>query len=200
MGFKAERKKGDGVSATLVLLYLSLGKDFPYNMAKSFSSNLTVENGWDEEIQEYVKKLKDKNQLSVLMKEMEEKGLLVSEKEQKGRRKRFYKINPIIIYISETTETEREARDFCLDLIFRGDRVKKDPEEIEKLMDALENQDCKFYYKKWNKMNFYDFISFLNFLEQEAIGFKLERAYYLIKDHLAVLKYRAMWESVWPLS
>lgn len=183
-GFKAKKGKGDGMAATLVLLYLSLGEDFPYNMAKSFTSNLRAEDGWDEEFLEYVKKLKDTNQLSVLMKEMEHKGLLISEKKMKGRRQRFYKINPEIIYMSETTEIEQQVRHFTLGGICRGIREKEDPEATNELLDALARQDRLVYFKKWKNINDYDFIYFLDFLAQEAKVLKLKKARYVIKEHL----------------
>jgi hypothetical protein len=196
-GFKAKKKKGDGAAATLVLLYLSLGKDFPYNMAKSFNINLTRETGWDEGVLEYVKKLKDKNQLSVLMKEMEEKGLLISEKETKGRRKRFYRINPKIIYRAETTEAEWKFGFAGIETIVRY-KEKEDPEEINKLLNALEKQDRCVYYYKWNYLHSYDFIGFLDFLMQEAKEFNLTKVESLIFYHRAEIIGKDFRVQEWP--
>jgi hypothetical protein len=96
--FKAEKQDHDGEAATIILMYLAIKrKDYPYHMASIFKKELKKENGWDEDKLKYLRSLKDKNQLTILLPKMEKKGFLESIKEQSKRLSRNYSVKTEIL-------------------------------------------------------------------------------------------------------
>lgn len=186
--FRAEEGEHDGFAASLLLMYLSLGEDTAYNAAKEFKKNLLTENGWDPRTLRAMRKVKDPNQLNILMNDMEQKGLLLSKKETTGRRRRFFRLDPMIIYFTETTNKGREiAR--LLAVYSSGFDEAADAEAISGLLKMLEKNDRKEFFKIWSQIATFDFIHFLKFLLQEATKLKMERAIRTISDNLSYIRF-----------
>ncbi|UEC42054.1 MAG: hypothetical protein METHAR1v1_310022 [Methanothrix sp.] len=136
-------------------MYLALGEDYSYNMAKKyFSIEVTEEKGWSEDKLKKLKSLKDPSQLSHLLKEMEKKELLISiDTEVNGRNRQVYRLNPLIL---------------CS--ISNIPNMKNPPEAeiIKAFLDELSKKERETYFDVWKTMKILDFISFLYFLENES--------------------------------
>lgn len=137
--------------ATLALMYLALGMDHPYNMARNFGSILPKDK---------FSILKYPNKLSVLLRDMEKKALLIKEPDKKvGRGPRsIYKINSNII---------QYTGDF-------GEALDIPPELIKDFLAWLEksyaeDEKRKEFIKEWISIEQLDFITFLMFLKREAL-------------------------------
>jgi hypothetical protein len=171
--FKAEKAEYDGAAATLVMMYLAVtGKDYAYNMAKEFREGITEKNGWSEERKNDLRKLRDQNQLHVLLSKMEKKGLIVSQKMNSGRKTRYYRINPLICMGGPNSEPCK-IPGYC---ISRGkvpcSRTPKIYEErLQLAQDFLNEQsdsNVEPFFKRWSSIKVFDFSSFQQFLRDEA--------------------------------
>ncbi|MDF0589698.1 hypothetical protein [Candidatus Methanocrinis natronophilus] len=140
---------------SLVLMYLALGEDYSYNMAKKyFSIEATEEKGWSEDKLKKLKSLKDPSQLSHLLKKMEKKELLVSsDTEVNGRNRHVYRLNPQIL---------------CSILNIPNMKNPTEAEIIKAFLDELSKKEREPYFDVWRTMEILDFISFLYFLENES--------------------------------
>jgi hypothetical protein len=105
---KAKAGKYHQGPAVLALMYLSLGKDYPYNMARVFQSSLSIEkSGFSV--------LFHNGKIASLLKEMEEKHLLirVPDPRLEGRPRNYYKINPMIIHSDKNPHDLRLMPEGC---------------------------------------------------------------------------------------
>lgn len=140
---------------SLVLMYLALGEDYPYNMAtRNFLHELTEKKGWSKNFLKKMNSLTDPSQLSRLLKQMEEKELLISsDTEANGRNRHVYRLNPQIL---------------CS--ILNIPNMKNPPEEeiIKVFLDELSKKEREPYFDVWRTMKILDFTSFLYFLENES--------------------------------
>lgn len=167
--FKAESQNHDGETATIVLMYLALKqKDYPYHMASIFEEELKEKNGWSKEKLNYLRSLKDKNQLTILLTKMQEAGFLESIKEQGGRSKRFYNIKIDVISSPYADSGFRK--------LYYSHLVKGKPQKIEAIdqdivkafLSKLETTEIHDYFVTWSEIDKFDFITFLGLLKNEA--------------------------------
>jgi hypothetical protein len=159
--FKAKNDSYDGAAATLILMFLSIaGEDYPTNIANEFSEGLKKETGWNEEHLDQLRSLKDPNQVSVLLRKMRSRKLVVGRREGKTPlgKYRYYRVNPEICIQSPRGKP-------CL--IHR----KRFEEEFYLAADFLVNlmkDDYDSYFRLWSQLKVFDFITFLMFLKDEA--------------------------------
>lgn len=140
---------------SLVLMYLALGEDYPYNMAdKNFSIELTEEKGWSRDLLTKLKSLKDASQLSRLLKQMEKERLIISRNsEVNGRKRHIYRLNPLILCNISNLSITSKPPEFEIMGSFLGELSKKEREP---------------YFEVWKEMNPLEYITFINFLEIES--------------------------------
>jgi hypothetical protein len=181
--FTAEEQKGHGFAASLVLMYLAFGQQYGYKMAEDFKRGLTAENGWKEEQLKYLSKLKDVNQLNVLLNSLEHKGLLISSKEEKGRRRKFFQLHEDIIISSYCMEG--------VDGLIRGLSKSRflANEETERalicsFLDALSNRNRETYFSRWSAIEKFDYLTFLGILKEEAKDMKNEEMVSLLNKNI----------------
>ncbi len=141
----------------LSLLYLVLGEDYAYNMAKQFA-----------EVSTDVNALKDQSQLHPLLKDLEERGFLISKKDKEdGRVHKYFSINPQILCSPNSLEVYPLPGD--------GGVLGIDLNDVRSFMDELGKKDRNRYLKQWGKMrgtDKYDFITFLLAIQEEANSLK----------------------------
>lgn len=154
--------------AVLALMYLALGRDYPYRMAKIFQSALAIE-------ERGFSILKHEGKLASLLKEMETKGLLINVPDTKVGRKprKFYKINPRIIQ-SDKAPTEKTT---AMTIDGKGIIVDIPVELIENLLAWLEESNAldemrKRLLAEWSSMDEFNFITFLLFLKETALAWE----------------------------
>lgn len=160
--FKAEIPKYDGAKATLALLCLAVaGELYPSRMAKKFKEGLVQENGWNVEQIKYLRSLKDPNQIRILLRDMEEKNLIVSRKEPKTlvTYYHWYRLDPSICVGGPKEKLcpfhkKQSLREFYLAADF--------------LFCELSDCNLMHYFKLWSQIEVFDFITFLMFLKDEA--------------------------------
>lgn len=149
--------KGSPIAKTLALLYLSMREDYAYNIAAQFKK-LPIN----------VKALKDQSQLQPILKDFEEKSFLVSRKEKiDGRDRKYFFINPQILYSPDGTENYPLLNKGSLGISY---------DDIKVFLCDLSQTDCEKYLKGWDKSanvlqrstEKYDFITFLLALQEEA--------------------------------
>jgi hypothetical protein len=156
--FKAEKEKNDGAAAALVLMYLAIaGTDYPYNMAKEFKKGIVKENNWKEEQIKYLRKLKDVNQLGILLSDMKEKRLVKSYQNDKDIRI-YYHLDPWIFV--------QDPNGYICPSRMRN--FEEEYDLFEDFQGWLCKGDCAPYFKPWSSIEIFDFITFLMFLEDEA--------------------------------
>ena len=76
--------------SALVLMYLALGEDCPYNMAKNFRRGLSPKYGWDDNKLKGFNILKHSNEIGSLLNDMKTRGLLIDRQEKEGRKQHYY--------------------------------------------------------------------------------------------------------------
>ncbi|MDD1751909.1 MAG: hypothetical protein LUQ38_02320, partial [Methanotrichaceae archaeon] len=94
----------------------------------------------------------DKNQIQVLLKNMENESLLLTKKETKGRRNRYYWLNPDILRYPFRPEPDKKHKPLIPD------------KSIEFIKNKLEGMPREPYFKslsRYRKLNFNTFIGFL---------------------------------------
>lgn len=99
MEFKAKPPEGYGVVPSLLLMYLSLGEDYGYNMAKVLKEGISKENGWDEEQIKTFRSITNRPRLQIELNRMRNKNLLLSNEilpKAKETRK-YFRLNPAVL-------------------------------------------------------------------------------------------------------
>ncbi|MHB8117848.1 MAG: hypothetical protein ACYDHX_03845 [Methanothrix sp.] len=171
--FKAEKKDHDGEAATIILMYLTIKReDYPYHMARIFKKELKEENGWNEEKLKYLRSVKDKNQLTILLFKMEKEGFLESIKEQSGRPTRYYSLKTDIL---SSPFANIDFRKLYYDLPNKKEPHKDeacDKEVVRNFLSKLGDNDIHAYFVAWSEIDKFDFITFLGLLKKEAEGMK----------------------------
>jgi hypothetical protein len=167
--FKAESQSHDGETATIVLMYLVLKReDYPYHMASIFKEELKEKNGWSKEKLDYLRSLKDKNQLTILLTKMQEAGFLESTKEQGGRSKRIYNIK---IEVMSSPYAEAGYKNLYYFLPNKGKTPKNeaiDQDIVKAFLPKLKIPEFHDYFVTWSGIDKFDFITFLGLLKNEA--------------------------------
>ena len=172
--FKAEKKEYKGAAATLVLMYLMvIGKGYSYNMAMEFEKGITEKNGWDTTKIHYLRKLRDQNQLHVLLSKMEDRGLIVSAKMDSGRKHRYYCINPRVLIESPDTTSCKYDSAFCTnrgkDPCDRSPKIREERLQMAKeFLNAQRCSDVEFFFKRWSSINTFNFVAFQQLLKDQA--------------------------------
>jgi hypothetical protein len=183
-GFTAEEEKGHGVAASLVLMYLAFGQRHAYKMAKDFQKGLTVENGWKEGQLKFISKLKDVNQLHMLLDGMEKKGFLKSYKEEKGRRQRYFRLNEDIIISPYSNEgLDEMLRELSKSKGFQANE-EKERDSIPRFLDELSERSVDIYFNRWSKIERFDYLTFLGFLKKEAQDMENEEMVILLNRNI----------------
>lgn len=146
--------KGVNSAKVLALLYLMLGKDYAYRIAKQFNDVSTGINA-----------LKDQSQLQPLLKDLEKRGFLVSEKvKEDGRDRKYFSINPQILCSPNPIEE-------VYPLPGDGGAISIKRDDVTSFMNELAKKDRKQYLEKWGKIRGtykYDFVTFLLTVQEEA--------------------------------
>jgi oligoribonuclease NrnB/cAMP/cGMP phosphodiesterase (DHH superfamily) len=177
--FKAQKPEYDGAAAALILMYLAvIGEDYPYQMAKRFEEGLIAENGWDEVKLKFLRSLKKESQLRTRLKEMVEKGLLVSRKEQQKYTQKFYhyySLDPWIFvhYQGEHCPIPQHKKQINDEFFLAAE-----------FQVSIFKDDVKPYFKSWSSLARFDFITFLIFLMNEAEEIKNEKMVKLLDHHI----------------
>jgi hypothetical protein len=182
--FRAEKSESNGFAASLILMYLAFGKDYPYDMAIKFKKELLPETGWTEEQLKCFSKLKDVNQLNVLLNGMENRGLLKSRKEDKGRRRKYFQLNEDIIISPFTNEgLDKMIRDIAKS---NGstDNEAKDRDLVLGFLDELSKRCRDIYFGRWSSIEKFDYLTVLGCLKQEALDMKNEAILILLNDNI----------------
>jgi hypothetical protein len=150
--------------ASLILLYLLLGKDYTYNMAKEFSRNLTTEKGWKKEQINLLRSVKEQSQLQPILKLMSKKKFLIESKlDSEGRSRICYEVNPAIIvapYYSDTYDSEYISE------IYGPIKIPED--QIRQLLQKMEEKSREAYFRKWSDIPNLKFDAFLGEVKDEA--------------------------------
>jgi hypothetical protein len=192
--------EGQGAQAILVMMYLALGKDTGYKMAQEFTKGITKENGWNAEHIKTFKSLKSQSQLDTLLKRMEEEGFLTSEKSTKGRRHKYFRLNPAILRSPDGSEkyyceSEAGASAVFFSDGFDGEYLKLKAKyeryeggvlgipdgQINEFLHELKKENRESYFHQWSKYTKFDLETLLWFLNFEAskhdkkIGYELHR-------------------------
>jgi hypothetical protein len=179
--FKTKHKKGHGAAATLLLMYLSFGKDYPYNIHKKIKDNLTVRNGWSIEKLEFFKKITNCDSLYVLLDDMKKKEFLQSGYDEDE--KHFYWLNPKILYFLDPPSG------YC-GWHQRDAEIKwvKNDITIYRFLGGLEKRDRLNYFKIWSTIEPLDFVAFIDFLAKEAVELHMEEMANILKKNGALLR------------
>ena len=183
--FRAEKRDHDGEAATLILMYLAIkGRDYPYNMANIFTKELKNKNGWNEEKINYLRSVKDKNQLTSLLPKMEKEGFLESEKEQCKCPRRYYSIN---VEILSSPFANTDLRKFYYDILNKNEPNRNeacDKRAARTFLSKLGNNEIHDYFVTWSEIDKFDFITFLGLLMNEAEKIKDTTMKELIKKNI----------------
>jgi len=153
-----EELKGRNSSKVLVLSFIAMGEDYSYNIAMQFK-NASLD----------FKALKDPNQLQPILKELEENGFLTSRVETvDGRDRRYYSINPHVIYSPDGSKPHI--------LVLNRKRLEIAEETVHKFLKGMETKKKEgyfdWYFERWHSIKRFDFITFLHFLQEEAMAQK----------------------------
>ena len=185
------RKEGKYRQASVVLslMYLLLGVDYPYNMAKNFQLALALENRGTNI-------LKYPGKLASLLKEMEEKELIIGVPDRRvgGTPRNLYRLNPLIIHSPRLEEVELN--------------IEISLASIGELLVWLENlyssdKDRKYFIINWSFIEKFDFITFLLCLKEAALAWESQskkitpsdqqtgkNISQLIQEYISVLEYK----------
>jgi hypothetical protein len=182
--FTAVEEEGHGFAASLVLMYLAFGQEYAYNMSKEFEKGISSENGWKEEQLVYSSKLKDVDQLHTLLEGMEKKGLLKSYKEAKGRRRRYFRLDENIIL----SPYSNGGLDGMLHDISRlkgfSTNEEKERASVCRFLDELSKKSRDTYFRRWSKIEKFDYLTFLGVLKEEAQHMKNEEIAGLLNKNI----------------
>lgn len=168
--FKAKSQTHDGEVAAVVLMYLAIKKnDYPYHMASIFKKELNKKNSWKIEKLNYLKSLTDKNQLTILLSNMQKAGFLESIKEESRRPKRIYRLK---IDVMSSPFANTGIRKLYYNPPFKNETQKNELNDIEIIknffLSKFEISDVHDYFVKWSEIDKFDFITFLGLLKNEA--------------------------------
>lgn len=180
--FKTKYKKGHGAAATLILMYLAFGKDYPYNIYNNFKDHLTERNGWSIEKLNFFKKITKLDSLYVLLEDMEKKEFLQSEYDNNDK-KHFYWLNPKILYFTSSPSGycgwhERDAEM----------EWGKNDITIYQFLKALEKRDRSKYFKIWSTIELLDFVAFIDFLAKQAVELEMDEIAIILKKNSTSLR------------
>lgn len=163
---KVEKYPGDGALATILMMYLSLGPDWPYHIAETFQSAKDKNELFALKIYETkgCRRLFNHSALSSIMVRMRRDGLLVSKvDETKPRNPTVYSLNPGVL---------RAPTDTIPYKMNSGDSFEIPLEQIEDLLKFLRtmNKDDRIdRLKDPVILRDLDYIYFLVFVKYQAM-------------------------------
>jgi hypothetical protein len=204
--FKAKPKGSRGFVPVLLLMYLSLGKDHGYRMAKILRNGISEKNGWDASRIEIFRSIRDRSQLQRILNRMEEQNLLLSEK---GIPK-FFRLNPEILrnpngsakyYKAPMLSLRPQVTFRCPKCGFEVESRRRNihhgvfeiPEDLiaELLISLSEKTNAKnvedpysTYFKKWSNIESFDFTAFINFLKAEALELNMNEMALMLSQYI----------------
>jgi DNA-binding MarR family transcriptional regulator len=144
---------GPNAAKVFALLYLVMGEDYTYNMAKQFKNTSIA-----------FKALKDPNQIQPILKSLEENKFIVSRKDLvDGRERKYYSLNPQILHNPDGSDSYQ--------LPNGGGHLDISEEDINDFLKDMDKKDRKRYLDQWNSargINKFDYITFLLTIQEEA--------------------------------
>ena len=210
-GYKAKTPNSYGAVPSLLLMYLSTGPDYGYHMAKQFTDGISLKNGWNEYQIETFQSIMQRTQLQTILNAMEKDNLLLSEKEDSGMKRKFFRINPAILRNPIGSEVHRRSRNENFKLFPNiihcpkcGTEIHPPADEyvleipdsqINDLLLRLAKKKKEYYFQKWSKEKNFRFVTFLSFLKIEALEFNMnDLAFSLDQCILEIAEIRQQWK------
>lgn len=196
--YKAKTPDSYGAVPTLILMYLSMGPDYGYHMAKQFTDRISLKNGWNEYQIETFQSIRQRPQLQIILNAMEKDNLLLSELKvsHKRRKQKYFRLNPAILHNPIGSEVHRRTRNLefhPFPNIIRcpkcgteinppaDDYILEIPEsEVNDLLLRLAKKKKEDYFQKWSKEKNFRFVTFLSFLKTEALEFNMNDLAFLL--------------------
>ena len=197
--FKAKTSGSFGVVPNFLLMYLTLGEDYASSMVKTISKGMSTKNGWNDSQIETFRSIRDRSLLQRILTKMEEKEFLLSRMEKvNGRKRKYFRLNPEVLRNPDGSEIyyrhQRRILTF-FDEIFccpkcgtkiptksaTRDILEIPKESIRELTETLNERvvvmsgdtetkrDLSAYFKKWSRIERFDFVEFLMFIKEEAL-------------------------------
>jgi hypothetical protein len=203
--FKAKPHGSHGFVPVLLLMYLSLGEDYGYRMAKTLKNGISEKNGWDASQIEIFDSVRDRSQLQRTLNKMKEQNLLLSD----GISPKFFRLNPEILRNPDGSATYYKKRDVSrlprvqfrcpkcgFEVMSKRDNIGvafEIPEELitELLINLSEKTHAKNeenpyepYFKKWGKIESFDFNTFINFLKGVALELNMNEMALMLSQYI----------------
>jgi len=156
-----ELKGKSHANYVLALVYLAMGQDYAYRMAKEIGK-IDFEGS---------KALKNQTTLQPLLSRLEKGGFLLSEEElENGRKRKYFSINPKILISPNGLKPYHIPGESGL--------LGIADEDIKNFLDQLSNRgkDRARYLEQWNQVigvKKWDFITFLLFMQEAANDLKM---------------------------
>jgi hypothetical protein len=188
---KNPTKKDDGTysqsSVVILLIYLTFGDDYPYNIAKYFNRLLHEPFNPDLKIPPYSSNLRTAK-VGTLLNQMNEDDLVtLIKKKVKGRLTKYYSINPRILQSPIQSETyfkpdgslfkiPSETIEDLLGWLALKETGNGDNEQGEKLRQGRRNQAERIIRVILFNSKSVDYLSYLLFIQAEA------RNWYSLKE------------------
>lgn len=135
----------------ILLMYLSMGKNYPYDIAKTFRSIVGLNiSGIDL--------LSQANKLSSLLKRMKQAGLLIEVPDTTYIKKRtYYELNPALIS-SPIQDIENDEKSFRIPI-----------DLIKIFLNWLARSNKNEEILSWTRIERFDFLTFIMFIKRKAI-------------------------------
>ena len=152
-----KRKEGKYLQSIVIILlmYLSRGKDYPYNIAKTFRSidGLNLQG---------IKLLSHASKLSSLLLKMKKDGLLIQVPDTIHLKERtYYELNPIIISSPVFLLSDRDH--------MNKEKSFEIPIDMIKIfLSWLTESNKKEEIESWSQIKRFDFLTFIMFLQRKA--------------------------------
>lgn len=193
-----------GAEQTLILMYLALGEDTAFHMAKEFKTIMKTFEGkkednikkdkvhknpekYYESLAELLKTLSHQSSLKLFLDKMEKTKLLISNQEKSGRKRRPFRINPDVLRNPEGRDVYyiKNKENYISEWSIAPQQIEDFFSKVETSLrgdvakkrkkGSAKRDDPKIkYHKYWTKISVFDFRTFLLFIYKLTDDYKCD--------------------------